>query len=50
MVARGRALVREWGASVQCRGVGEQVRCECSGPRQVIEKGRTEAGSYAPCS
>ena len=26
MVARGRALMREWGASVQCREVGEQVR------------------------
>jgi hypothetical protein len=50
MVARGRALVREWGAKVQCRGAGEEVRCECSGPRQVIEKGRTEAGSYVQCS
>ena len=49
MVARGRALVREWGASVQCRQVGELVRCACSGPRLVIEGGRTKAGSYVPC-
>ena len=49
MVARGRALVRGWGASVQCRGVGEQVRCECSGLMLVLEKGRTEARDYVPC-
>ena len=49
MVARGRALVREWGASVQCRKVDELVRCACSGPRLVVEEGRTKAGSYVPC-
>ena len=49
MVARGRALMREWGASVQCRKVGELVRCACSGPRLVVEEGRTKAGSYVLC-
>ena len=49
MVARGRALMREWGASVQCRKVDELVRCACSGPRLVVEEGRTGAESYVPC-
>ena len=49
MVARGRALVREWGASVQCREVGEEVWCAWGDPRLVIEEGRTEAGCCIPC-
>ena len=36
MVAQGRALVREWGASVQCRGMGEE---EWGGLRLVVVRG-----------
>jgi hypothetical protein len=52
MVARGHALVSEWGASVQCREVGEEVWCEWGDTRAtrlVVVRGRTEAGCYVPC-
>ncbi len=49
MVARGRVLVRGWGASVQCREVGEEVWCEWGDPRLVAVRGETEAECYVPC-
>jgi hypothetical protein len=39
MMALGRALMREWGASVQCRGVGEGTEgcwCKLRGPGLMI--------------